>query len=114
MNFSAREERFLRMKKNLLFVLLAAVCLAATLSIYAGTEVSEADRLKIITRLTANLIGRQHYRQQPLDASVSSQIFDEYFKVLDPNKMFFTAEDVREFEPQRPMMRNCTSFGPKN
>ena len=99
------------MKKNLLFVLLAAVCLAATLSIYAATEVSEADRLKIITRLTANLIGRQHYRQQPLDASVSSQIFDEYFKVLDPNKMFFTAEDVREFEPQRMLLARKLNDG---
>ncbi|MBO5763101.1 MAG: PDZ domain-containing protein, partial [Lentisphaeria bacterium] len=74
---------------------------AALYSICTGAEVPENDRIRIITKLTSEIIGRQHYRQQPLDAAVSARIFDQYFKVLDPNHLFFSAEDIRDFEPHR-------------
>ncbi len=87
------------MKRILPLVLLICICLSAPRLICA--ESSETERLEAITRVTAYLIGHQHYRHQALDDGVSSQIFDEYFRNLDPNKMFFTMEDIRAFEPQR-------------
>jgi carboxyl-terminal processing protease len=99
------------MRKNgLLLILLAAILLPAV-SITYGEEVPEAERLKIITRLTAKLLGQQHYRQQPLNGKMSARIFDEYFRVLDPNKMYFTQSDVDRFEPQRKLLADELNAG---
>jgi len=42
-----------------------------------------------------------HYAPKRLDDDYSSRIFDEYLKTLDPNKVYFTQEDIKEFEPYR-------------
>ncbi|MHB9138114.1 MAG: carboxy terminal-processing peptidase [Victivallaceae bacterium] len=64
-------------------------------------ELAEDDKLSLITRLTAGIIASNHYRQHPLNNQISSQIFDEYFKYLDPSKMYFTQDDVKSFEKYR-------------
>ena len=89
------------MKKRFTFCLLALFCAAAFISICTGTEVPEKDRIYIITRLTGRLISEQHYSQHPLNEVKSAMIFDEYFKMLDPNRMFFTEKDIQEFLPRR-------------
>ena len=89
------------MKKTLAFSLLAIFIAGAVVSICTGAEVPEKDRLYIITRLTGRLISEQHYSQHPLDSKKSAMIFDEYFKQLDPNRMFFTEKDVQQFLSHR-------------
>lgn len=89
------------MKKTLAFSLLAIFIAGAVVSICTGAEVPEKDRLYIITRLTGRLISEQHYSQHPLDSKKSAMIFDEYFKQLDPNRMFFTEKDVQLFLSHR-------------
>jgi len=42
-----------------------------------------------------------HYSPKELDDDYSSRIFDAYIKVLDPNKVYFTQEDMDEFEKYR-------------
>lgn len=71
------------------------------ISICTGAEVPEKDRIYIITSLTGRLISEQHYSQHPLDQKKSGMIFDEYFKQLDPNRMFFTEKDIQEFASHR-------------
>lgn len=44
---------------------------------------------------------RSHYRKLPLNDSISSVIFDNYFESLDPNKSTFYASDVAQFEKYR-------------
>ena len=89
------------MKRSLTICLLTVFCAAAIVSICTGAGISDQERVHIITRLTGELISRQHYSRHPLDARKSEQIFDEYFKMLDPNKMFFTQKDVDAFLPHR-------------
>ena len=89
------------MKRKIVLGLLAVFFAAAVISICTGADVPEKDRIHIITRLTGKLISEQHYSRHPLDAKKSEMIFDEYFKLLDPNKMYFTEEDVKEFLPHR-------------
>lgn len=48
-----------------------------------------------------NLLKRLHYRKLPLSDSISSVIYDNYFKSLDPNKAYFYAADVKKFESLR-------------
>jgi len=42
-----------------------------------------------------------HYSPKKLDDEYSSRIFDDYLKTLDPNKIYFTQEDIDSFEPYR-------------
>lgn len=42
-----------------------------------------------------------HYSPKELDDEYSSRIFDSYIKVLDPNKVYFTQEDMDGFEKYR-------------
>ncbi len=55
--------------------------------------------LETITKLASTIISKQHYRQHPLDDNMSAKLFMEYFKVLDPNKMFFTQKNIDSFKP---------------
>lgn len=94
------------MKKIMVFAVLPVLLTAALVTVWAAPVATPADdeKLAIITRLTASMFENQHYRQTPFNPEISAQIFDEYFKALDPNKLYFTAEDVREFEPQRGLL----------
>ncbi len=89
------------MKKSFVFSVLAIFVAGAIVSICTGAEVPEKDRIYIITRLTGRLISEQHYSQHPLDSRKSAMIFDEYFRMLDPNRMFFTEKDVQAFAAHR-------------
>ena len=89
------------LKKRFVFCLLSLFCAAAVFSICTGAEVPEKERIYIITRLTGRLISEQHYSQHPMDSAKSAMLFDEYFKMLDPNRMFFTEQDVLAFAARR-------------
>ena len=47
------------------------------------------------------ILSNYHYRKVPVNDSLSSKIFDSYIKQLDPNKVFFLAEDIKEIEKYR-------------
>lgn len=57
--------------------------------------------LETISKLTSTIISKQHYRQEALNDDVSVKLFNEYFKMLDPGKMYFTKEDIKSFEPYK-------------
>ena len=47
------------------------------------------------------VINRHHYRPVRLDNQLSGALFDRYLESLDPTKVYFTADEVAEFEPYR-------------
>jgi len=47
------------------------------------------------------IIQNYHYRSKPLDDNLSSEILDTYIESLDPNRSFFTSEDINQFEQYR-------------
>ena len=51
----------------------------------------------IATRFLTNY----HYKRTRLDDDLSSEVFDTYFKLLDPSKIYFLASDVESFERYR-------------
>jgi len=53
------------------------------------------------TEIILHIIENYHYRSKPLDDQLSSQILDNYLKGLDPNRSFFTIDDINEFEEFR-------------
>ncbi|NIK73228.1 carboxyl-terminal processing protease [Thermonema lapsum] len=52
-------------------------------------------------RVVSEMVSRYHYRQIPLNDSMSSAIFDMYLKELDENKLYFLASDIEDFEQYR-------------
>ena len=53
------------------------------------------------TKLITNLIARYHYRKPELNDELSSAIFDQYLHNLDPNRSYFLASDIQQFENLR-------------
>jgi carboxyl-terminal processing protease len=47
-----------------------------------------------ITRAIAFLMNREHLTRHPLDDEISARWLDNYLKMLDPRKVFFTQADV--------------------
>ena len=83
-------------------VLLAGFLAPAFAAAPARTAAEYGDKeLALITRMTARLLSRNHYRQQKLDVPLSRQLFDEYLDELDPGKLYFTEEDVAGFARER-------------
>jgi len=51
--------------------------------------------------LITQLLEHHHYRKMKFSDSLSSAILDSYIKVLDPNRSYFLADDIKGFEPLR-------------
>jgi carboxyl-terminal processing protease len=76
----------------------------------ASIDVDDALRLKpemehfyasnIATRFLTNF----HYKKTRLDDDLSELIFDNYLKLLDPNRIYFLQSDIDAFEPYRHQM----------
>ncbi|MEW6507614.1 MAG: carboxy terminal-processing peptidase [Bacteroidota bacterium] len=55
------------------------------------------ESYKRINQVITQIFSNYHYRKQPINDSLSSVIFDDYFKTLDNNKLYFLASDVESF-----------------
>lgn len=53
------------------------------------------------TNLATRFLTNYHYKDTRLDDSLSSRILDQYLELLDPNRSYFLATDIREFEDFR-------------
>ncbi|WP_034258118.1 S41 family peptidase [Altibacter lentus] len=47
------------------------------------------------------LIEKEHVRPKPLDDSLSAGVYDQFLDQLDPNKRFFTTQDIAVFEKDK-------------
>ncbi|MDN3923284.1 S41 family peptidase [Roseateles violae] len=86
------------MKQKLIgFLLTLAV---TTLVVAADSELAYPPPLKPAVqeakaaRLAAELLSRFHYKAVPLDDALSSKMFDQYLKALDPEKVYFLQSDI--------------------
>nr|WP_316641666.1 carboxy terminal-processing peptidase [uncultured Roseateles sp.] len=88
----------MRLKQKLIWFLLS---LALTTQVVAtDSELAYPPLLKPAVqeaqaaRLAAELLSRYHYKAVPLDDALSSKIFDQYLKALDPEKVYFVQTDI--------------------
>ena len=89
----------MRLLRNI--VLWAAVAAAASGPGVRARELPEADKLRLIAKVTEQVLDKGHFRKQPRDAAFSSKVFDAYLQLLDPGRIYFTAEDVARLEKDR-------------
>ncbi|HEY3432642.1 MAG TPA: carboxy terminal-processing peptidase [Rhodocyclaceae bacterium] len=92
------------MKKTVLWLILAITMVAQAANDPAVTEPKELKPLSYQPRaahLAATILGHHHYRTPVLDDALSANIFDEYLKVLDPERVFFTQKDIDRWDDAR-------------
>jgi len=63
------------------------------------------------TVIITKVVERFHYRKLPLDDQMSSSILDRYLESLDPNRSFFCAMDVADFETYRSRLDDALRRG---
>ncbi|MFG6490264.1 carboxy terminal-processing peptidase [Roseateles sp. BYS78W] len=86
------------MRQKLIGLVLAVM--AATQVAAADTETAYPPLLKPVAQeakaahLAAELLSRFHYKAIPLDDALSSRVFDQYLKSLDPEKLYFLQSDI--------------------
>lgn len=83
------------MKLKLLALLFAFVTAAHSAVLAPAAQDAKA------ANLAAEVLSRYHYKAMPLDESLSSRIFDQYLKALDPEKLYFVQSDIDQFESGR-------------
>ena len=64
------------------------------------------ESYKRLNQVITQIFSTYHYRKQTINDSLSSVIFDEYFKNLDNNKLYFLASDVESFAKYRDQFDN--------
>ncbi|MBI5627123.1 MAG: carboxy terminal-processing peptidase [Nitrosomonadales bacterium] len=88
------------MKNKLLWILLA-FALAALNTTQAAPQLMPLEQQPQAALLSAEILSRYHYKHLTLDDSLSSQIFDNYLKMLDSEKVFFLQADIDHFADAR-------------
>jgi len=68
-----------------------------------------SNQLDAAEEIAAKL--KHHYRQLEFDDTLSSQVLDSYLKDLDPNRQYFLATDIQEFERYRDQLDDQLSRG---
>ena len=84
------------MKNRLLWIFLA-FALAALHTTQATQLLMPLEQQPQAALLSAKILSRYHYKQAELDDNLSAQIFDNYLKALDSEKVFFLKADIDHF-----------------
>ncbi|TQV77425.1 tail-specific protease [Aliikangiella marina] len=111
--------------KSLVTSSVFALSLSSTLIAFANTDSVdvasvEAPRMLDLSpspthhqasRYIAKFINDYHYAKPRLDNEQSVEILDEFIEMLDGNKSYFLAEDIKEFQQYRYNMDNSILTG---
>lgn len=85
----------------------AALLLAPVLAVAIGSEEPAWERvepMEVHPRTSLNVVeqlARHHYVRRRVDDDLSSEIFDHFLEMLDPQRSYFLAGEIREFEKYR-------------
>lgn len=72
----------------------------------APMDVHPRTSINVIEQLT-----RHHYVRQRLDDDLSSEVLDRYLEMLDPQRSYFLASDIADFEPYRYLLDDALRQG---
>ena len=84
--------------KKILFAFLTAGMLVVSAAGKPSVPLEPTPHMSTIARATAFLLTNHHFSQQKMDEKLSEQLFQDYFKALDPAHIFFTQQDLAAFD----------------
>ncbi|WP_353132943.1 carboxy terminal-processing peptidase [Pseudopedobacter sp.] len=105
------------MLKKVFSGLLIALAISCTATPRIDKEVAGSNNLKpdpqqgVIAKDISELLTSYTYKKVNLNDSISNLIFDRYIKNLDPNRIYFLDEDIKEFEAFRFQLDNDLKAG---
>ncbi len=77
---------------------LTVLVLVAT-TIFASQLAKPDTEVEKTTRLVCEMVERYHISRRPIDDDISRHLWERFFKALDPQKLYFTQQDLNEFRP---------------
>jgi carboxyl-terminal processing protease len=103
------------MKKQMLTAFLAVAMSAHVVTAQpekvSTTQMKPAPAQAEAALWASRVLARYHYKALPLDDAMSEKIFDNYFKALDSEKLYFTQGDVEQFAPMRTKLDDAINNG---
>ena len=91
----------MQMKNRLLWILLAFALAAFNTTQAVTQRLMPLEQQAQAALLSAKVLSKYHYKHVALDDNLSSQIFDNYLKMLDGEKIFFLQADIDHFADAR-------------
>ena len=88
------------------FSIIIILVIAAS-AVFASVDSSNALKIepemehRYASNIATRFLTNYHYKRTRLDDDLSSEIFDSYLELLDPNKIYFLAGDIETFERYR-------------
>ncbi|MBO4630982.1 MAG: carboxy terminal-processing peptidase [Lentisphaeria bacterium] len=92
------------------FLLLAAAGIVSGAQ-KAPVKLEPTKSMSTIARAASYLLTNYHFSQQKMDETLSEQLFQDYFKTLDPSHLFFSQQDLAAFESQKKELGNQIRHG---
>ena len=91
------------MRRISILIALLLVSFPAWAAVDAGTSLVLEPSIdqRYATNLATKFLTNWHYKDTRLDDELSSEIFDGYLELLDPNKVYFLGADIEMFERYR-------------
>ena len=65
------------------------------------SELADPKRVRETAELVCGLLGEAHVLRRPFDRRLSPAAWTNYIDSFDPQRVYFTAEDIASFEPAR-------------
>jgi carboxyl-terminal processing protease len=105
-DFQAENNRYQEMfqvRRTSIFITLLLFGLAAWASVDsdAALVLKPSMEQRYASNLATKFLTNWHYKDTRLDDELSSEIFDGYIELLDPNRSYFLASDIQAFERYR-------------
>ncbi len=91
----------MRIAKTLLPLLLATTTAWASLPAGDPVVLQPSMEQRFTSNLATKLLTNWHYKSTKLDDQLSEKILDGYVEMLDPNRSYFLASDINEFQRYR-------------
>ena len=66
-----------------------------------GSELADPARVRETAELVCGLLGEAHVLRKPFGEALSPAAWTNYIDSFDPQRIYFTAEDIASFEPAR-------------
>ena len=82
---------------NLRFsIIITIISLAIFGFTFNKNKLSDPEKEKVLLEIVKYVVERGHYNSIELDDEFSAKIFDDFISKLDPQKRFFTVNDIRQ------------------
>ena len=91
------------MKRILILIAFLLVSLPALAALDTNSSLTLKHNIdqRYATKLATKFLTNYHYKDTRLDDELSSEIFDGYLELLDPNRAYFLGTDIEVFERYR-------------